>query len=67
MYGVRIKELRKEKGLTQKQLADILKVDFRTVSFWENEKYEPNIQQIITLCNYFNVCSDYLIGRKDWY
>ncbi len=67
MYGNRIKELRKEKGLSQKELADILKVDFRSISFWETERYEPNISQIISLCDFFNVCSDYLIGRQDWY
>lgn len=55
--------MRKENGLTQKQLADALQVDFRTVSFWETERFEPNIDQIIKLCNYFNVSADYIIGR----
>ncbi len=64
MYGIRIKDLRKENNLTQKQLAEILQVDFRTVSFWETERFEPNIEQIIKLCNYFNVSADYIIGRS---
>ena len=63
MFGNRIRDLRKENGLTQKQLADALQVDFRTVSFWETERFEPNIDQIIKLCNYFNVSADYIIGR----
>lgn len=66
MYGIRIRELRKENSLTQKQLADILQVDFRTVSFWETERFEPNIEQIIKLCNFFNVPADYLIGRTNF-
>lgn len=67
MYGVRIKELRKEKGLSQKELAEILNVDFRTISFWETERYEPNINQIMEICSFFNVSADYIIGIKDWY
>ncbi len=66
MYGIRIKELRKEKKLTQKQLADILEVDFRTVSFWESETYEPSIKQLIKLCGFFEVSADYIIGLKDF-
>lgn len=66
MYGKRIKELRLENNLTQKQLAEKLQVDFRTVSFWENERFEPNIEQITKLCSFFSVSSDYLIGLKDY-
>lgn len=66
MYGLRIRELRKERKLTQKQLADILEVDFRTVSFWENETYEPNIKQLTKLCDFFEVSADYIIGLKDF-
>ena len=66
MYGIRIRELRKEHHLTQKQLADKLEVDFRTVSFWETERFEPNISQIIKICKLFEVESDYLLGLKDF-
>ncbi|MBD5091844.1 MAG: helix-turn-helix transcriptional regulator [Clostridiales bacterium] len=66
MYGTRIRDLRKEHGYTQKQLAEILQVDFRTVSFWETERFEPNIEQLIKLCNTFNVTADYIIGRSDF-
>ncbi|MCM1306241.1 MAG: helix-turn-helix domain-containing protein [Bacteroides sp.] len=66
MYGKRIRDLRKESNYTQKQLANILQVDFRTVSFWETERFEPNIEQIIKICNTFNVSADYIIGRSDF-
>lgn len=66
MYGLRIKELRKEKKLSQKELASILLVDFRTVSFWETERYEPNFKQLEALCKYFEVSADYIIGLKDF-
>ena len=58
--------MRKENNLTQKELANLIKVDFRTVSFWETERFEPNIEQIIKLCDVFDVSSDYIIGRKDF-
>lgn len=64
MYGQRIRDLRKEKKLTQKQLADALGVDFRTVSFWETERYQPNFDQLVKLCVFFDVESDYIIGLK---
>lgn len=66
MYGKRIRELRLENNLTQKQLAEKVQVDFRTVSFWETERFEPNIEQITKLCAFFGVSSDFLIGIKDY-
>ena len=65
MYGKRIRDLRRENNYTQKELATILQVDFRTVSFWETERFEPNIEQLIKICDTFNVSADYLLGRQD--
>ncbi len=48
--------------MSQKQLGEAIGVDFRTVSFWETERYEPSISQIIKLCKLFQVESDYLLG-----
>ncbi len=67
MYGKRIKEIRLENKLTQKQFAEILNVDFRTVSFWETERYEPSLKQLETICKSFEVSADYIIGIKDIY
>ncbi len=66
MYGKRIRELRIENKLTQKQFAKFVNVDFRTVSFWETERYEPNLKQLETICRVFEVSSDYIIGLKDF-
>lgn len=66
MYGKRIRDLRKENNYTQKDLATILQVDFRTVSFWETERFEPNIEQLIKICDTFNVSADYLLGRQEF-
>lgn len=66
MYGKRIRDLRRENNYTQKELATILQVDFRIVSFWETERFEPNIEQLIKICDTFNVSADYLLGRQEF-
>jgi len=64
-YARRIKELRQQRGLTQRELSAIVKVDFRTVSCWENERVEPNIRQLFAMAKYFDVTIDYLLGYTD--
>ncbi len=66
MYGKRIKELRIENKLTQKEFGKLIHVDFRTVSFWENERYEPNLKQLEAICQLFDVSADYIIGLKNF-
>ena len=59
-----IKSLRKEKGLTQVDLASILHIDQTTVSKWELGKTLPDTATLITLAGYFDVSTDYLLGRS---
>ena len=61
----RLKELREEKDLTQKALADKLKVNFRTISTWENGTRKPDIDMLIKIAKYFGVHTDYLLGLED--
>ncbi len=62
----RIKELRKEKGLSQADLANALKVDRTTVVKWETAKHYPDIEMLIPIADFFEVSVDYLLGRKDY-
>lgn len=62
---VRIKALRKEKGLTQQELADMLNVAGNTLGYWENGHYEPDLKALIKLADIFDVSVDYIIGRSD--
>lgn len=58
-------ELRKEKGLTQKDVADFLNVSDKTVSHWECDKYSPDITAIPILAEFFGVtCDEILKGEK---
>lgn len=61
----KIIELRKEKELTQQQLADRLQVGQSTVSGWENELFEPNASDLRQLSLFFEVASDFLLDLED--
>lgn len=60
-----LSELRREKGLTQKEVADFLNVSDKTVSHWECDKYSPDISMIPVLAEFFGVtCDEILKGEK---
>ncbi|MHB9949470.1 transcriptional regulator [Clostridium botulinum] len=63
MFGERLKELREEKELTQEELGKLLSVSRQTVSGYEAEIIEPNINNLVRLADIFNVSLDYLLGR----
>jgi len=62
IFGARIKELRKEKRLSQLDLAKIFNVTMQTISAWENNIQETDFAMLITIAEYFNVSTDYLLG-----
>ena len=53
--GSFLKELRKEKGLTQEQFAEIVNVSGRTVSRWETGKNMPDLDILVTISEYYEV------------
>ena len=53
--GVFLKELRKEKGLTQEQLAEVLNVSSRTVSRWETGSNMPDISILVEIADYYDL------------
>ena len=60
-----LSELRKEKGLTQKEIADYLNVSDKTVSHWECDKYSPDLSVIPILAEFFGVtCDEILRGER---
>lgn len=63
IIGSNLAELRKDRGLTQKDFADILHVSKSAVSHYEQGISVPTIQVLITIADYFNVNVDYLLGR----
>ena len=66
-YEIRfkIRELRKDKGLTQKQLAELINKSPTGVASWEQGLSEPSVNDIRSLCKIFEVSSYYLLGLED--
>ncbi len=62
---MRLKQLRKRKGLSQLKVAMDLNMNQNTISRYENGEREPGIRELIQLADYFNVSLDYLVGRTD--
>lgn len=65
LFNSRLRELRKEKALTQTQLAQILNVSQATVAKWETGDREPDLIMILRLCEVFETSVDYLLGVSD--
>ncbi len=61
MIGQKIKELRIENGVSQKQLAEALNVSNKTISHWEANYTEPSLQMLVALKKYFNVSYEELL------
>ncbi len=61
------KELRKEKGLTQIELAQRFQIDQTTVSKWELGRAIPDVSMLCKLSDFFDVSVDYLLGRTQFY
>lgn len=61
---MRIKELRKEKGIKQIELCKVLGISQGNLSNWENDVYEPDKKSLLKMADYFGVSVDYLLGRE---
>lgn len=61
VFGKNLKELRLENRMSQKQLGDILHVCNQTVSFWETGAREPDLDNLLSIADYFDVTVDYLL------
>ena len=64
----RLKELRKEKGVTQKQMAELLGLkNDRTYRQYEAGEIDPPTSKTQVLADYFGVSTDYLLGRTNYW
>lgn len=63
MIGKRLKEVRKIKGLTQAQVAELVGVTVSSVKKWELDLIDPNTDKLIALALALGVSTDYLFGR----
>lgn len=64
-FSKRLKELRMEQNLSQMQLAKETNISQASIAKWELNQRTPTLDNIITLCNFFKVSADYLLGLVD--
>lgn len=65
IFSNRLVALRKERGLTQEELAKVIQKKRSTLSGYETEGKEPDLEIVCTLAEYFGVSTDYLLGKSD--
>ena len=60
--GEKVRQLREQMELNQTELGNELNMTQRKVSYLENNKYEPSIEDLKAICCFFNISADYLLG-----
>ncbi len=63
--GERLTELMNEKGISNKEIANVLHVSLGTVGYWKKGKNNMRLPQFIALADYFNCSLDFLAGRSE--
>ena len=63
-FGEKIKNLREDRDLSQGQLGKLVNMTQRKISYIENNKYEPSIDDIRAFCLFFQVSADYLLDLE---
>ena len=66
-FGEKIKMLREDMNISQTELGKAVNMTQRKVSYIECGKYEPSIGDIVSLCKFFKVSSDYLLSLPKKY
>lgn len=62
---LRLKELRKEKDITQEELAKQIQVSPSTIGMYETGRREPDFETLQKFADYFRVSTDYILGRDE--
>lgn len=65
MYYPRLRDLREDHDLKQKEVAAVLNIDQRVYSNYETGKREIPTRFVVTLAKYYKVSTDYILGLKD--
>ena len=65
ILGTRLRQIREEKEISRRELAEFLNVTKTQISDIENGKSGTNLDRFYQLCNYYKVSSDYLLGITD--
>ncbi len=61
--GNKIRELRKNRGMTQSELAEMLGISSSSVGMYEQGRRQPDSEMILKICSVFGTSADYLLGK----
>ena len=64
-FGVSLRKLREERGLTQKEMAALFGVNRATISHYEGNLSYPTADILVNMANYFHITVDRLLGRTE--
>lgn len=64
-FSERLKEVRKESGKKQREVAELLGMKLRGYQSYEMGEAEPGLEKLVMLADLFDVSIDYLVGRTD--
>ena len=65
VFSARLRALRKEKNMTQRQMGDLMGITERNYQRWEGGEVNASGTAFVFLGDYFDVSTDYLLGRTD--
>ncbi|KAA1803605.1 HTH-type transcriptional regulator ImmR [Bacillus cereus] len=65
LFGQTLKYLRKSRDLTQTQLADRLNLSQSQIKNWETDRFQPDLETLISIASFFNVSLDVLVGYSN--
>ena len=65
-FGDRLRKLREQKGITQKELGKVINTSDRVIGYYEaNDRFPKDENILRTIADFFDVSVDYLVGRKN--
>ena len=64
-FGMKLRALREQAGLTQDDVGNVIDVKGSTISQYERSSTYPSVERLIKLASYFHVSADYLLGLTD--
>lgn len=66
-FGEKLRELRLQKELSMRQVAEAININERTYNHYELGDREPSLEMLKAICDFYDISADYLIGRTELY
>ena len=64
-FGNRLRDLRERRDLTQREVSSHIGCSCKVLSNYELDKREPDFQTLVKICDFFEVTTDYMLGRTE--